>query len=61
MNIKRLFGTLLTLLGIVGLIYASVLFVNQSGQTKALITYGILGIIFFSSGIGLIRSTKDEG
>lgn len=60
MNIKRLFGTILTILGIIGLIYAAVLFVNKSGQTKALITYGILGIVFFSSGIGLIKTTKDE-
>lgn len=63
MNIKRLFGTILTILGIIGLIYAAVLFVNGAsvnGQVKALITYGILGVIFFSSGIGLIRTTKDE-
>lgn len=62
MNIKRLFGTILTLLGIAGLIYAAVLFVNGAGgsNTKALITYGILGVIFFSAGIGLIRTTKDE-
>lgn len=62
MNIKRLFGTILTVLGIIGLIYAAILFVNGAGgsNTKALITYGILGVIFFSSGIGLIRTTKDE-
>jgi uncharacterized membrane protein len=63
MNIKRIFGALLTILGIAGLIYAAVLFVNASGgahQTKALIIYGILGLIFFVSGINLIRTTKDE-
>jgi len=64
MNIKRIFGTILTILGIVGLIYAAVLFVNSSGgnnkDLKALVIYGILGTIFFASGIGLIRSTKDE-
>jgi len=63
MNIKRIFGALLTVLGIGGLIYAAVLFVNNSGGTrdiKALIIYSIIGIIFFIAGIGLIRTTKDE-
>ena len=63
MNIKRIFGALLTVLGIVGLIYAAVLFVNTAGGTrdiKALVIYGILGIIYFIAGIGLVRTTKDE-
>ncbi|PLK46043.1 MULTISPECIES: hypothetical protein [Emticicia] len=63
MNLKRIFGSILTVLGIAGLIYAAVLFVNTTGGTKnikALIIYGIIGLIFFSSGINLIRTTKDE-
>lgn len=63
MNLKRIFGALLTLLGIGGLIYAAVLFVNASGgtsDTKALFIYGILGLLFFISGISLVRTTKDE-
>ena len=64
MNIKRIFGALLTVLGIAGLIYASVLFVNSTGSgvrdVKTLATYGALGLIFFVSGIGLVRTTKDE-
>jgi len=63
MNIKRIFGALLTILGIVALIYDAVLFVNTSGgirNTKALIIYSILGLIFFIAGISLIRTTKDE-
>jgi uncharacterized membrane protein len=63
MNLKRIFGTLLTVLGIGGLIYAAILFVNSgsgSNNFKALVIYGILGLIFFISGIGLIRTTKDE-
>jgi hypothetical protein len=63
MNIKRIFGAILTVLGIVGLIYTAVLFVNTAGgvrDVKALITYGVLGLIFFISGISLVRSTKDE-
>lgn len=63
MNIKRIFGALLTVLGIVGLIYAAVLFVNSQGGTrsiKTLVIYGILGIVFFIAGISLVRTTKDE-
>ncbi|HSD07740.1 hypothetical protein [Flavobacterium sp.] len=63
MNLKRLFGAVLTILGIAGLIYAAVIFADTSGQTrdiKSLIIYGILGIVFFTSGISLVRTTKDE-
>jgi predicted Na+-dependent transporter len=63
MNLKRIFGALLTALGIGALIYAAILFMNTSGgnqDIKALIIYGILGLIFFTSGISLVRTTKDE-
>jgi len=63
MNLKRIFGALLTLLGTGSLIYAAVLFVNNSGGTqdiKSLVIFGILGLIFFIAGISLIRTTKDE-
>lgn len=63
MNMKRIFGGILTVLGTAGLIYAAVLFVYSTGGTtdiKALIIFGIVGIIFFIAGIGLIRTTKDE-
>lgn len=63
MNIKRIFGALLTALGIGGLIYDAVIFTNTSGSDRdirALIIYGILGTVFFIAGISLIRTTKDE-
>ncbi|SKB93206.1 hypothetical protein SAMN05660226_03879 [Parapedobacter luteus] len=60
MNIKRIFGTVLTVLGIGGLIYTGVMVVQQSNQVRELIVVGILGLIFFSSGISLIRNTKDK-
>ena len=63
MNLKRIFGAMLTLLGIGGLIYAAVEFTNTSGTTrdiKSLIIFGTLGLLFFISGISLIRTTKDE-
>lgn len=59
MNLKRIFGTILTILGIVGLIYSAVGFVQNSGSAKELIVYGILGVVFFFAGIGLIRDTRD--
>jgi len=63
MNLKRIFGGLLTVLGIGSLIYAAVVYVNNSGGTrdiKTLVIFGILGSIFFIAGISLIRLTKDE-
>jgi uncharacterized membrane protein len=63
MNVKRIFGIILTILGIAGLIYAAVVFLNAGGSTndtKALIVYGILGSIFFFTGIGLIKGTHDD-
>lgn len=63
MNLKRIFGALLTILGIIALIYAAVLFANSGGITenlKSLIIYGTLGLLFFISGISLVRTTKDE-
>lgn len=63
MNLKRIFGALLTALGIGGLIYTAVIFAGTTGGTtdiKALIIYGILGLVFFLSGISLVRTTKDE-
>lgn len=63
MNLKRLFGGLLTILGIVGLIYTAVVFADTAGgnrDIRKLIIFGILGIVFFMSGISLIRTTKDE-
>jgi uncharacterized membrane protein len=63
MNLKRIFGIILTVLGIGGLIYAAILFMNTSGsdkQIKALAVYGVLGAIFFFTGIGLIKNTRDD-
>lgn len=63
MNIKRIFGALLTVLGTGSLIYAAVTFVNKTGgthDTKVLVIFGLLGFIFFIAGISLVRTTKDE-
>ena len=63
MNIKRVFGTLLTLLGIGALIYAGIIFMDKSvGKTdiKTIILFGVLGSLFFFSGIKLVSNVKDE-
>jgi uncharacterized membrane protein len=63
MNVKRLFGIILTVLGIAGLIYAAIVFMDANGggrQVKSLIVYGLLGAIFFFTGIGLIKNTRDD-
>jgi len=63
MNVKRTFGIILTVLGIAGLIYAAIIFMKTSGgteQIKTLIVWGLLGAIFFFTGIGLIKGTRDD-
>lgn len=63
MNLKRIFGAILTTLGISGLIYAAVIFANTpegNRNIRTLIIYGILGLVFFIAGISLVRTTKDE-
>lgn len=62
MNIKRIFGAILTVLGIGSLLYAAIMFVSSTGTTnvRLLLTFGILGLIFFASGVSLVRTTKDE-
>jgi len=63
MNIKRIFGAVLTALGIGGLIYAAVLFINLSSGTHAIkevVIFTILGLIFFVSGISLIQTLKED-
>jgi len=62
MDVKKLFGSILTLAGVGGLIYAAILFANTSGGTrdiKSLLIYGALGLLFFVSGIGLVRNTQE--
>jgi uncharacterized membrane protein len=60
---KKMFGIILTVLGIAGLIAAAINFVNgKTGSTnvRLIATFGILGAIFFFTGVGLIKNTKDR-
>jgi hypothetical protein len=59
MNLKRIGHYLQPLVLSVNLCCSIIM--NTSGgnqDIKALIIYGILGLIFFSSGISLVRTTK---
>ena len=63
MNVKRTFGIILTVLGIAALIYFGTLFIKATGtgkQIRILIVYGLLGAVFFFTGISLIRNTRDD-
>ena len=59
MNIKRTFGTILTILGIIGLIYTAINVINRTVDVTSLIVVAVLGVIFFFTGISLVRSTAD--
>ncbi|WP_394971246.1 hypothetical protein [uncultured Croceitalea sp.] len=60
MDIKKIFGSILTLAGIGGLIYTAILYGNNSENIRAMVIYGALGILFFFSGIGLIRNITQK-
>lgn len=60
---KRIIGIILTLLGVAGLITAGYFFMQSGTDThsiKSIVMYGILGVVFFGAGIGLIRNTSDK-
>ncbi|PIQ21529.1 MAG: hypothetical protein COW65_08510 [Cytophagales bacterium CG18_big_fil_WC_8_21_14_2_50_42_9] len=67
MNMKRTFGAVLTILGIIFIIWAAYAFMSGGssvgnisvGKAKSIVPF-IVGLIFFSSGIGLVKNTKDE-
>ena len=60
MNVKRIFGTVLTVLGTIGLIYTGFELINKSTHYTSLIVIGVIALIFFFAGIGLVKNTKDE-
>jgi len=63
MNIKSILGLLLSLVGIIGLLYAIMLYTNNSGagtNMNNLIIYGVLGGVLLLSGFSLNESVKDE-
>jgi hypothetical protein len=60
---KRLLGVILSILGVIGLVVAGVYFMkggDGAKNIKGIVLFGLLGIIFFAAGIGLVRNTKDK-
>ena len=60
---KRIIGFILTILGIAGLITAGVFFMQGGASNttvKSIMLYGILGLLFFFAGVGLVRNTHDK-
>ncbi len=60
MNLKRTFGAILTILGIIGLIYTGYGIIQHGANITTLVVVGIISIIFFFSGMGLVRNTTDN-
>lgn len=59
MNAKRIFGIILTLAGIVGLIYGGV-DIASGRVDRASFVYLLLGLIFFFAGVKLLQNTRDK-
>ena len=63
MNIKRIFGAILTIVGAFGLAYALVLFVDMPDGAQdgnVLVMYGVVGALFLTAGISFIRISRNE-
>ena len=60
MNLKRIFGAILTVLGIIGLIYTGANIINHTAHFTTLAVIGIISLLFFFSGIGLVKATADK-
>lgn len=56
MDIKKILGTLLIILGLVGLVVGIFGIFGSNLAPQSPWIYAILGLIFFSSGIGLLKS-----
>lgn len=66
MNLKRTFGAILTILGIIAIIIGAYGFMSGSSvfglamnRTTAIVP-SIVGILFLFSGIGLLKTTQDR-
>ena len=61
MNTKTIFGSILTGLGIIGLLYAGFVFTQHGVKDgRILFTTLIIGFIFFSAGIGIVKNSSDK-
>lgn len=60
MDLKKTFGFILTILGIAGLVFTGYSVMKGGSGLTELLVFGILGFIFFTYGISLVKNTKDE-
>ena len=60
MNLKRTFGAILTVLGIIGLIYRGTNIIDHTAHFTTIAVVGIISLLFFFSGIGLVKTTTDQ-
>ncbi len=68
MDLKQIFGTLFTLAGAAILVFAVIIVLDGASSFFGLavegweaLVVGILGFIFFSTGIGLIKNNNSGG
>jgi uncharacterized membrane protein len=63
MNQKRTFGSILTILGIIGIIIGALAFLGIGGiglgKMNSIVPF-IVGLIFFFAGINLVKTTSDR-
>lgn len=60
---KRFLGIALSILGVIGLLYAGIQFINGGSGTKSIKTIifsAVVGAIFFFAGISLVKNTSDK-
>ena len=59
---KRIIGLILIILGVAALIAGGYNFISHNGgayNVKVIVACAVLGVLFFGSGISLIRTTRD--
>ena len=59
MNLKRTFGAILILIGVIGLIYTVTGVINESSWTTPHIVMGIIAGMFLFTGISLVSITNN--
>jgi hypothetical protein len=59
MDLRKVFGSVLTLLGIIGLVYAAYIFLDTDMDlwVRSLVIF-IISSMFFTSGISLIKEAE---
>jgi len=59
MNTKTTLGLILTMVGIIGVIYPAAVLTSTKSSHDYLLYYAVIGVISFISGITIIRTAQD--